>query len=404
MEQLLWVGCLESEEEFKRKAEKGYTLASAIVSQKNIVEGIEQATGYTFDSINGSVLRPYPQYADKVVKPVKWEGKNRSYHISVGYKNFKYINRVNCKNAMLHAADEWIKNRYNGGELTVFAYSMRSAPMATACRIKEKIPNAKIYLLITDLPQFMDLGQSRVKAFLKKIDGISIKKYQEKFDGFILYASKMAEFLGIPDGKWMLMEGSYNASDTVERGATAKAVMYSGSLNKQYGIDLLLDAFMEIEDREAELWLTGGGNAVDYIKQCAEKDPRIKFFGFLPTREDVLKLQARTKALINMRLPSEAASAYCFPSKLFEYMASGRPVLSFKLEGIPKEYMDYLIPIEEETKEAVKSAIENVLSFNESKILNMGAAAKEFIVAEKNSDAQSKRITEFCELKGEFTE
>lgn len=34
MSQILWIGCLESDEEFKRKAKKGYDLASAQVSQK----------------------------------------------------------------------------------------------------------------------------------------------------------------------------------------------------------------------------------------------------------------------------------------------------------------------------------------------------------------------------------
>ena len=61
----------------------------------------------------------------------------------------------------------------------------------------------------------MDLGQSRIKAALKKIDWRSIKKMQQKFDGFILYAEKMAEYLAIPTEKWMLMEGSYDTSEQI---------------------------------------------------------------------------------------------------------------------------------------------------------------------------------------------
>ena len=310
--QMLWIGCLESDEEFKNKAKKGYSLASAQVSQQNLVSGIEEISGCIFDSINGSVLPPYPLYEDRIIKPVVWSHSDRAFDISVGYKNDKYVNRVNCKSSMLAAAKEWVAKRYQGGELKVLVYSMRSAPMATACYIKKRIPKAKIYLIVTDLPQFMDLGQSSLKAALKKIDWISIKKMQKKFDGFILYASKMAEYLNIPDKKWMLMEGSYDGKETSNMVSVCKkkAVMYSGKLDKQYGIPMLLDAFMEIQNRDAELWLTGGGNSEDYIKECALKDKRIKFYGFLPSRADVLNLQQKASLLVNMRLPSESATAF----------------------------------------------------------------------------------------------
>jgi glycosyltransferase involved in cell wall biosynthesis len=393
--QMLWIGCLESDEEFKNKAKKGYNLASAQVSQQNLVNGIEQVSGCVFDSINGSVLPPYPIYKDRIVEQVIWSHSNEAFDISVGYKNDKYINRINCKKSMISVAKTWIKDRYKGGSLKVLVYSMRSAPMATACYIKKEIPTAEIYLIVTDLPQFMDLGQSRLKAVLKKIDGISIKKMQNCFDGFILYAKKMAEYLHISDEKWMLMEGSYDNKDIAEINFAdkKKAVMYSGTLDNQYGIPMLLDAFMEIDDSDAELWLTGGGNAEAYIKECASKDDRIKFYGFLPSRNDVLRLQQQASLLVNMRLPSEPASAYCFPSKLFEYMATGVPVMSFKLEGIPEEYYPYLIMVEDESKVALKEAIEKSLTMKDKGVY--GAKAKEFIYTFKSKENQCRHIVDW---------
>lgn len=396
MPQILWIGCLESDEEFTIKAKKGYDLASAQVSQKNLLYGIEEVSGIVCDSINGSVLPPYPVYQDRIIEPVTWEHKPGSMDISVGYKNDKYINRINCKKAMLKAADEWCKTRYKDSDVIVFVYSMRSAPMATACRIKEKIPQAKIYLIITDLPQFMDLGQSRVKAALKKIDWQSIKKMQKKFDGFILYAEKMAEYLEIPSNKWILMEGSY---DTTEQTAAVKekkkAVMYSGKLDEQYGIKMLVDAFMSIQDSEIELWITGGGNTEGYIKACAKKDNRIMFYGFLPSRQDVLQKQAEASLLINMRLPSEPASGYCFPSKLFEYMATGTPVLSFDIAGIPREYLQHLYVVKQETVDALAKAIEETLSLDEASLQKQGNGAREFVINEKNTKNQCSKMWKF---------
>lgn len=396
MPQILWIGCLESDEEFTIKAKKGYDLASAQVSQKNLLYGIEEVSGIVCDSINGSVLPPYPVYQDRIIEPVTWEHKPGSMDISVGYKNDKYINRINCKKAMLKAADEWCKTRYKGSDVIVFVYSMRSAPMATACRIKEKIPQAKIYLIITDLPQFMDLGQSRVKAALKKIDWQSIKKMQKKFDGFILYAEKMAEYLEIPSNKWILMEGSYDTAEQITAvKEKKKAVMYSGKLDEQYGIKMLVDAFMSIQDSDIELWITGGGNTEGYIKACAKKDNRIKFYGFLPSRQDVLQKQTEASLLVNMRLPSELASGYCFPSKLFEYMATGTPVLSFDIAGIPREYLQYLYVVKQETVDALAKAIEETLSLDEASLQEQGNGAREFVINEKNTKTQCSKMWKF---------
>ena len=396
MPQILWIGCLESDEEFKIKAKKGYNLASAQVSQKNLLYGIEEVSGIVCDSINGSVLPPYPVYKDRIIEPVTWEHKSGAMDISVGYKNNKYINRVNCKREMLKAADEWCKTRYKGSDVIVFVYSMRSAPMATACRIKERIPQAKIYLIITDLPQFMDLGQSRVKAALKKFDWQSIKKMQKKFDGFIFYAEKMAEYLEIPSNKWILMEGSYDtAEQIVAVKEKKKAVMYSGKLDEQYGIKMLVDAFMSIQDSKIELWITGGGNTEGYIKACAKKDNRIKFYGFLPSRQDVLQKQAEASLLVNMRLPSELASGYCFPSKLFEYMATGTPVLSFDIAGIPREYLRHLYVVKQESADVLAETIEETLSLDETVLQEQGTRAREFIINEKNTKNQCLKIWKF---------
>ena len=70
MSQILWIGCLESDEEFKRKAKKGYDLASAQVSQKNLLYGIEEVSNIVCDSINGSVLPHYPIYKDRTINTI----------------------------------------------------------------------------------------------------------------------------------------------------------------------------------------------------------------------------------------------------------------------------------------------------------------------------------------------
>lgn len=171
--------------------------------------------------------------------------------------------------------------------------------------------------------------------------------------------------------------------------------MYSGKLEKGYGIPMLIDAFMQIKDKDLELWFTGGGNAEEYIRDCAIKDSRIKFWGFLPTREDVLNKQLQAALLVNMRLPSETVSTYSFPSKLFEYMATGVPVLSFKSEGIPEEYYKYIITVEAETTQALMNTIKYAMDMSLEKRTLLGRQARSFICNKKNHIIQSTNICKF---------
>ena len=396
-EQLLWIGSLEEDKEYGRKMKNGFDQTSAQLAQKGIISGIEFHRGVNFDSINGSVVNYFPLYQEKYVHEIRWSHKEDALDVSVGFNNIKYLSKILCKEKMIIAATEWLKTRYDlKKQLIVFVYSLRSAPMETAIFIKKKVPTAKLVLIITDLPQYMDLGQSKIKAMLKKIDFFNIKYMLPKFDNYVLYASKMAEYLGIPDGKWMLMEGFYNPGKIEYRQKTIpfekRIIFYAGMLSLQYGIGVLVDSFMEIADDRAELWLAGTGNAENYIKECANKDSRIKFLGLLP-REEVVNRQLRSTCLINMRLPSNAVSAYSFPSKIFEYLASGVPTLSFKLDGIPKEYYSYLITIE--SKEVLRDVIENTFNMDDKSLLEIGNAGRTFVLENKTVEKQTDRICKF---------
>ena len=113
-------------------------------------------------------------------------------------------------------------------------------------------------------------------------------------------------------------------------------------------------------------------------------------------QSEVMRLQSRATALINMRDPDEEASKYCFPSKIFEYMLSGKPVLSCKLGGIPEEYFDYLIEMKSIQPEDIAQAIRGVAAKSPEARATIGQKGQQFIREQKNNIAQAKRIIEFA--------
>ena len=390
---ILWLGINIGPQMLEIMNSKNGKLLSAYVSHNNIVEGLD-ALGVNMDSINSYHFSPR---IIKEVIPEKWSRTGTTNDISVGYKNVKYLNRLLSKKALCRETRKWAKMHVNE-DVTVVIYEMHSPFMAAAAEVKKIIPTAKICLIVPDLPQYMDMAMSPVKKVLKKLDWITIKRLMNRIDKYVLYAKPMADFLKLKDGQWVVMEGSYNSELTVQEDKIEKndkiSVMYSGVLDMRYGIPELLDS-MNLLDDSYELWLTGNGNAVPLIKERATKDSRIKFYGYLPSRQDLINKQASATMLISPRRDTEEGSKYCFPSKLFEYMVSGNPVISCLLAGIPEEYHKHLVELKTITAECIAETIQNVAKMTQEERNTLGEDAKKFVLDNKNKIAQANNILEF---------
>lgn len=385
-----------SDEEKQHIIDCGGKILSAAVSQDNLTEGMSKLV--EFDSINSMRLPYFPEYKEKRISAYSWSRTGTSSDISVSYLNIKYLSLYFKTVSLVKAAKEWAK-KHKEDDVTILVYSMHSPFMAAADAVKKIVKNCTINLIVPDLPQYMDLEPSFVKRVLKAVDWIQIKQYMKNVDKYILYSKHMAEFLNLSDGCWTVMEGTINENDVLEDKVVRKegkiSVMYSGVCSLLYGLPELLDAFSLIDDENYELWITGAGTAEPLIKERAQKDERIKFFGFLPSREDLLMKQKEATMLINTRRPDEPASAYCFPSKLFEYMASGNPVLSFDIPGIPQEYFNYLVKMDEVTPESIADAIKSVAKMSADERESLGKASKDFVLKNKNKYVQSEKILKF---------
>ena len=80
-----------------------------------------------------------------------------------------------------------------------------------------------------------------------------------------------------------------------------------------------------------------------------------------------------------------------------EYMASGTPVLTTKLPGMPGEYIPYIYLIEEESAEGIAKAYLDVLGNSDEALFERGRRAKQFVLTEKNNIAQAKKVLHLIE-------
>ena len=101
--------------------------------------------------------------------------------------------------------------------------------------------------------------------------------------------------------------------------------------------------------------------------------------------------------LVNPRPTKEEYVKYSFPSKTMEYMASGTPVLTTRLPGMPREYYPYVHFIDEETPEGIAQALKTVLSQSDEALFAQGMNAREFVLESRNNVVQAGKILTMLE-------
>jgi len=274
-------------------------------------------------------------------------------------------------------------------------YSATASFLRAVNRIKERYPDIVVCDIIADLPAMTNLS-SKKSALLKAFIEHSAEQSQDALgcvDCFVLLTKQMAEYLKI-DKPFCVMEG---ISSPESKGADyqlqdKKIILYTGTLHKKFGIMNLIDAFQQIKDPNYELRICGVGDSEDAIKAAAQKDERIHFWGKLP-REQVLEWQSKATVLVNPRQNNEEFTKYSFPSKTMEYLSSGVPLVAYKLDGIPDEYDSYIFYVKENSLSCLADTIRQVCEMPESKRAAAGKAGREFVLNQKNSAEQVKKIT-----------
>jgi glycosyltransferase involved in cell wall biosynthesis len=110
--------------------------------------------------------------------------------------------------------------------------------------------------------------------------------------------------------------------------------LYAGSLNEVRGIRRLLEAMTGFDPAEARLEVTGGGPLEEEVRARAADLPQVDYLGSLATLEDRLAAFARAEVVVNPHALHAPEARYLWPSKLAEYAASGRCVVSSTAGGM----------------------------------------------------------------------
>lgn len=394
------------EKEILKKSKSGVHYA-ANKFQWGLIDGFLELNDLKVEILSATFIGSYPKdYSDK-----KFKGQKKYYQneISTNYVPFNNIwgyRSISRKNNLKHGIKDFAS--YKGERKTIIIYTPHSPLLQAAVYAKKIDPSIHICLLIPDLPQFMNLNNNLTLIYkaLKKID-ITIFENNLKFvDSFVLLTDQMKESLKVGERPYVVVEGIVNKHNIYDKQLASReqvkdclSVVYTGTLNEKFGVLNLVKAFQKIKTPNACLKICGRGDSEETIRKIASKDQRIQLLGQL-SNEEAVELQRRAAVLVNPRQNNEIYTKYSFPSKNMEYLLAGRPVIAYKLDGIPDEYDDYFFYPNDDSLARLSEKIDEVLLMSEEKRNELGSKAREYVLNEKNNVMASKKIIEMINSVG----
>lgn len=368
---------------------------AANVFQWNIVDGIISNDITNINIINSMYIGSFPKKYKKLVIPsYEFDIQNGLFGKNVGFLNIPVIKEGIRFLSMKKNLKKWALNP--GKNKLAIAYAA-TYPMTKALSYLKRInPEIKTCLVVPDLPIYMNLSQSKT-SILHQIKDKIVEAEILKADSYVLLTEQMKDVIegarkkpvAIVEGM-VSIQGSAIENTMQNKKNDYKYFLYSGTLNFQYGIMDLVDSYEAAKTGDVHLVICGEGEASDEIREHVKKNNKIHFLGCC-SHKKVLELQRNAFALVNPRRNEGEYTKYSFPSKIMEYMYSGRPTVAYFLAGMPNEYRRYLICIED-GEDGIKNALEYIAQKDEAFCDSFGKAARNFVIKQKNCKEQMKKV------------
>ena len=383
---VLFLSSLCSTNEYERMFEL-YKSTSSHASQKFnrlFVNGLVE-NGCNVEALTKRIIFNYT----KEERNHEDEEENGIHYTYLPVYKRRFVDRIKTMWKTFRYVKKWQKKHPDGYVIC----DIILGEMSIGVWLASKFSKINSTAIVTDVPSIRAGGSRKgIKSIPVKIKNSMIAKYKS----YVFLTEQMNVKLNPKNRPYAIIEGLVddtivNNPNLPENKYPEKTVMMAGLLRDIYGVDMLVDAFKEVDCPEARLKFYGKGASVKKIEEASSEDSRISYCGEL-TNQQIVEEEKKCTVLINPRPPIGEWTAYSFPSKNMEYMASGTPLVAFDLPCIPEEYKQYFYMIPEYTKDCIKTFLENILKSDSMEIHEFGIKAQSWIVDNKNPKAQIKKF------------
>lgn len=365
--------------------------------QRAVIDGLLK-NGVELQLLNVPNIGAFPFRFKKIVSP------NFTIDEGEGIKgnNFGFTNVNLLKHKFIENSLEDHISKIANKVDHLLIYDLYLPFLKIAKFLKSTKPHVKIVIIIPDIYGFTGYSNNLLRKILTNNEEEEIYKNLKFIDGFVLLTDQMKDKLPsfIKQKQSIVLEGILNP-DVLEIESDPicskeKIVLYSGAIEERHGVLNLIKSFKLLRT-QAQLHLYGDGSAKEKVLEAINGVNNIHFFG-QRERITVLKKQKEATLLVNPRTSEGDFTQYSFPSKIIEYFASGVPTLMYKLDGIPDNYYNHcFVPIDESI-EALALKLSEILNLDANILEKVGQDARNFILENKKSDSQAKKILKLFEV------
>lgn len=311
------------------------------------------------------------------------EGVQFHYLSFINIRIFRQLTLfINCFFVLIR---RFIKNRK---DTYVFCDTLNFST-SLAVIMATRLYKIKSVAVVTDLP----LEFQGKPSLYKKVSTRLIKKY----DRYIILSESMDSMINKKHRPSLVLEGMVYPPVKPEYHTMEDfIIMYAGGITSNSGIDTFIEAFIAAKIEHSHLIICGLGDLHELVKTYAEQNVNIRYLGSLKN-DEIIQLERSSTLLINPRPTNLAITKYAFPSKIMEYLASGTPVLSTRLSGIPREYAPFLFFFEDETIEGMKQKLIEISQMDRSMLQTFGKTGYDFVFNQKTNLMQSQRVLKWLQ-------
>lgn len=390
MDRLLFVGGMFPKDSKKIiEYSKGNVQNAANVLQWGIIRGIIESKKFDVTLCSAVFVGSWFKLFRKLFVKNFEESDKIDY---IPFFNLPVIKNISRYFAVKRYVKKWVK-KYNADKLYIIAYSAHTPFIKAISKIKIK-NKFNFHLIVPDLPQYMNLTTktSLIYNIFKIIDIKIQNKYLINVDSFTFLTDMMSKKYNIYNRPYTVVEGMIDTENIVSipNLSKVKTLVYTGTLEEKYGILNLVNA-MEYVKSDIKLIICGMGSTAYKIKEKAYLNNKIDYRGILSYNESI-RVQASATVLVNPRPNNEKYTKYSFPSKNLEYMMWNKPVMAYKLDGIPDEYDEVLIYFSSDNPIDMAKLIDYVFQKTDEELLEIGKKTTNFAINNKNYKRQTEKI------------
>ena len=156
------------------------------------------------------------------------------------------------------------------------------------------------------------------------------------------------------------------------------------------GVEALLRAFPYVKDRGARLIITGAGWTKG-LEALAKRDARVIYKGLVSSGE-LDAICATAEVFVNPRPTRMVENGANFPSKILEYLAWERPVISTYTLGMHPAYRKVCVIFDDATPENLAAKIDEVLLWDDETYYGVCENIRRWNGSDKSWYAQCGRL------------